>query len=205
MSYWVRSECSASLCTPSVCKNPDLVANNLISVKHETRYYFSTIYCKHAPRNNIIVLVFIYQTNEWPVIKKEFYLVKTQLERWLLWDTRPLCFANQWIVQDIPSLGSQSECVENTIHWFGILYTNLRYPPGQCTGTDRCTHIYFRGFTRIYTAYRINIIITTHTDDKIMPITPVTICQKCGLWMYGVVFMNSTSGLGPNETFPSIW
>ena len=77
----MRSECSASLCTPSVCKNPDLVANNLISVKHETRYYLSTIYCKHAPRNNIIVLVCIYQTNEWPVIKKEFYLVKTQLER----------------------------------------------------------------------------------------------------------------------------
>ena len=33
---------------------------------------------------------------------------------------RPLCFANQWIVQDIPSLSSQSERAKNTIHWFGI-------------------------------------------------------------------------------------
>ena len=33
---------------------------------------------------------------------------------------RPLCFANQWIVQDIPSLSSQSEHVKNTIHWFDV-------------------------------------------------------------------------------------
>ena len=32
----------------------------------------------------------------------------------------PLCFANQWIVQDIPSLSSQSECAKMDIHWFGI-------------------------------------------------------------------------------------
>ena len=31
-----------------------------------------------------------------------------------------LCFANQWIVQDIPSFSSQSERAKNTIHWFGI-------------------------------------------------------------------------------------
>ena len=33
---------------------------------------------------------------------------------------RPLCFANQWIVQDLPSLSSQSERTKNTIHWFGV-------------------------------------------------------------------------------------
>ena len=33
---------------------------------------------------------------------------------------RPLCFANQWIVQDIPSLSNQSERAKNIIHWFGI-------------------------------------------------------------------------------------
>ena len=35
---------------------------------------------------------------------------------------RPLCFANQWIVQDIPNLSSQSKCAKNTIRWFGIHY-----------------------------------------------------------------------------------
>ena len=34
--------------------------------------------------------------------------------------TRPLCFANQWIVQDILSLSSQSERAKMDIHWFGI-------------------------------------------------------------------------------------
>ena len=33
---------------------------------------------------------------------------------------RPLCFANQWTVQDIPSLSSQSERAKMGIHWFGI-------------------------------------------------------------------------------------
>ena len=32
----------------------------------------------------------------------------------------PLCFANQWIAQDIPSLSSQSEYVKMDIHWFGV-------------------------------------------------------------------------------------
>ena len=36
----------------------------------------------------------------------------------------PLCFANQWISQDIPSLSSQSECTKMDIHWFGA-YTLL--------------------------------------------------------------------------------
>ena len=39
---------------------------------------------------------------------------------------RPLCFANQWIVQDIPSLSSQSECAKMDIHCFGI-YTQTCY------------------------------------------------------------------------------
>ena len=43
--------------------------------------------------------------------------------------TRPLCFANQWIVQDIPSLSSKSEQAEMLDnHWFGIYScTKLNY------------------------------------------------------------------------------
>ena len=38
---------------------------------------------------------------------------------------RPLCFANQWIVQDIPSLSSQSERATSTIHLSCILMKNI--------------------------------------------------------------------------------
>ena len=63
---------------------------------------------------------------------------------------RLLCFANQWIVQDIPSLNSQSERAKNTsLVWYiltqdipslssqskrtktlftGLVYTNTGYP-----------------------------------------------------------------------------
>ena len=40
----------------------------------------------------------------------------------------PLCFANQWILQDIPSFSNQSERVKIDIHWFGIIQLPWNIP-----------------------------------------------------------------------------
>ena len=39
---------------------------------------------------------------------------------------RPLCFANQWIVQDIPSLRA-NQSARKTL-FTGLVYTNTGYP-----------------------------------------------------------------------------
>ena len=72
----------------------------------------------------IIVLVYTKPANSQQKKQNECYLVKTQLERWLLTHA-----SNQWIVQDIPSLSSKSEQAEMLDnHWFGIYScTKLNY------------------------------------------------------------------------------
>ena len=68
-----------------------------------------------------------------------FFFVNSSDKKWILFcqnsagrrllasaRARPLCFTNQWIAQDIPSLSSQSERAKMDIHWYGILvYANL--------------------------------------------------------------------------------
>ena len=58
----------------------------------------------------------------------------------------PVCFANQWISQDIPSLSSQSKHVKMDIHWFGnYTYTNLLYWFGEVSRYENisqpCLHL----------------------------------------------------------------
>ena len=56
--------------------------------------------------------------------KHEFHLVKTWLERWSMC-TCPLCFANQWISQDILSLSSQSECMKTILIPYNVTIFNV--------------------------------------------------------------------------------
>ena len=71
----------------------------------------------------IIVLVYAKPVNS-KRRKKEFYRSK------LRWKddcsrARPLCFANQWISQDILSLNSQSKRAKMDIHCFGVYWSGL--------------------------------------------------------------------------------
>ena len=53
----------------------------------------------------------------------------------------PLCFANQWISQDILSFSNQSERVKINIHWFGIIQLPWNLPERPLLLSDHLTKI----------------------------------------------------------------
>ena len=65
-----------------------------------------------------------YVPNQWIATDKKIPLIVSGQNSAgkVITRARPLCFANQWISQDILSLSSQSECTKMDIHWFDAWY-----------------------------------------------------------------------------------
>ena len=117
---------------------------NLQCLRHDTQSIYQHIqrYSKYTIACTCIYTNFIHtHKNYWPTLGWNFWVyakpASNKKKMNFIWSklgwrgdysrAPPSCFANQWIVQDVPSLSSQSKHTKNTIHWFGV-YTNTGYP-----------------------------------------------------------------------------